>query len=129
MNVLRKLALVWMIAWLPLSGVVAVTMPFCMQGIMGMAAMQHAVGFGAEESAAESADSSRTPCHQKSSAGEDAPMCEHCDLCHLAGALAPPTLPSTHSGVPPESPVDLSRADFTSFFPEPLPRPPVLSGD
>lgn len=125
MNFLRKLALVWMFAWLPLSGVMAVTMPFCEQGIMGMAAMQQAMNFDP----GEGLDDAKAPCHQQSPAGENAPMCEHCDLCHIAGAIVPPTLPSTQSNIHPESPADLSRADFTSFFPEPLPRPPLLSGD
>lgn len=124
MTFLRKLALVWMIAWLPLSGVVAVTMPFCSQGIMGMAALHQALDFGAEDHAG----AAEHPCH-KQATGDEAPLCEHCDLCHLAGALVPPSLPATHGSVPPESPADLTRADFTSFFPEPLPRPPVLSGD
>ena len=124
MNFLRKLALVWMIAWLPLSGVVAVTMPFCLQGIMGMGALHQALGFDGETHA----DAAQPPCHEQSTE-EGTPLCEHCDLCHLAGALAPPTLPAAQGSVRPESPADLGRADFTSFFPEPLPRPPVLSGD
>ena len=127
MKLLRKLALFWMLAWLPLSGVMAATMPFCAQGIMGLAAMHHAMTMGDADTHAASTDADTPPCHQTPQSEQDAPLCEHCDLCHITGALAPPSLPAVPHAIDPVSPTDSSSANFTSFFPEPLPRPPLAS--
>jgi hypothetical protein len=119
MNFLRKLALVWMIAWLPVSGVMAATMPFCAQGMMGM--MQSL------ESGATSSDKGMPPHCAEMQSDETAPACEHCDLCHIAGAIVPPTLLETGNRLPSAPPSTLFPADFSSFFPDLLPRPPALT--
>ncbi len=115
MKFLSKLALAWMFAWLPVSGVVAATMPFCAQGMGGMMAATVA---------AEGMDS--MPCHQPadaSSKGGQLPV-EHCDLCHVAGAVAPPSLPVI-ANVPPSLPPSVDRVeDFSSFIPATPQRPP-----
>jgi hypothetical protein len=127
MKLLRTLALIWMFAWLPLSGVMAATMPFCAQGIMGMAAMHEAMAMG--DTARTHESDADAPCHQAAESDGEAPLCGQCDLCHIAGALVPPSLPAVLHAIDPISPVDASRTDFTSFFPEPLPRPPLASRD
>lgn len=118
MKFLRKLALLWLLAWLPISGVMAATMPFCAQGMMGAMQLAQSDGMQADESQSSShCDPSKRGAPQVS--------CEHCDLCHIAGAILPPSMASTGGAVPPLDPADTSRADFSSFFPDLLPRPPA----
>lgn len=119
MKLLRKFALVWMFAWLPISGVMATTMPFCAQGMGGLA------------QAAMAADGMGTmPCH---TSGDDMPVneaslpIEHCDLCHIAGALVAPTLPFVANATPNISPFDAAASDFRSWVPDPLQHPPLPS--
>jgi hypothetical protein len=116
MKRLRKVAMGWMFAWLPVSGIMASTMPFCAQGLGGVlyAAMTR-----------EGAEVMR--CHESGAAQEDtgAPLAvEHCDLCHIAGAMAPPTLPVVANPAPGLAPFDAAVSDFRSFIPDPLSRPP-----
>lgn len=123
MKILRKLALVWMFAWLPISGVMATTMPFCAQGIMGMMQTTETAASGTDAAAGAShCDKSKRGSPESQEA-----VCEHCDLCHIAGAIVPPSAASIGNVIPPQGPVDASRADFSSFFPDRLPRPPALS--
>ena len=116
MKLVRKVVLAWMFAWLPLSGAMATTMPFCAQGMVGSAQS----GMPAEDGAA-------MPCHPSAtdSMSTDAPLpVEHCDLCHIAGALVPPTLPYVANVAPGLAPLDAAVIDFRSFFPETPQRPP-----
>jgi hypothetical protein len=119
MKLLRKLALVWMIAWLPVSGVMATTMPFCAQGMMGV--MQSL------DDGSASADGTTSPHCAEMQSDENAPVCEHCDLCHIAGAVVPPALLDTASRLPSAHPSMQLPADFSSYFPDLLPRPPTLT--
>lgn len=119
---LRKLALVWMLAWLPISGVMATTMPFCGKGTTGAVRAQP---ISAESSGAVA--TSHCEQGQPGPSGSDKPVCEHCDLCHIAGAMVPPSVALVGSAIPPQDPADASRVDFSSFFPELLPRPPSVS--
>lgn len=119
MKLLSKLALAWMFAWLPVSGVVAATMPFCAQGMGGLASASMQTEGG-----------DAMPCHQPAGdaqeMGTKLPV-EHCDLCHIAGALVPPTLPFVANLVPGVAPFDAAASDFRSFFPDPLQHPPLPS--
>jgi hypothetical protein len=119
---LRKLALVWMLAWLPISGVMATTMPFCAKGTTG--------AVRAQASSLESSGVATTShCDQGQDGPSDSgkPVCEHCDMCQIAGAMVPPSVAPLDGVVPPQDPADASRADFSSFFPQRLPRPPSVS--
>ena len=119
---LRKLAFVWMLAWLPISGVMATTMPFCGKGM--------ADAVRAQAAATESPGTAATShCEQGQHGKSDTnkPVCEHCDLCQIAGAMVPPTVSPSGRVVLPQDPADASRTDFSSFFPELLPRPPSVS--
>lgn len=119
MNLLRKVALAWMFAWLPVSGVMASTMPFCAQSLGG--ALQ------APEAAAQPGAGH---CHEGSpdgTAGQTQLPGEHCDLCHLAGALAAPSLPFVPNAGPGVAPVDTTQHAFRSWVPDPPHHPPLFS--
>lgn len=117
MKLLRKIALLWMFAWLPVSGVMATTMPFCAQALTGTTAAMTAEGMDA------------MPCHDTGTATQDAAALpvEHCDLCHIAGALLPPTLPVIANVAPGQAPFDASVSDFRSWVPDPPQHPPLSS--
>ncbi|MDX2217565.1 MAG: hypothetical protein SF172_00885 [Burkholderiales bacterium] len=119
MKLLRKIALAWMFAWLPVSGVMASTMPLCAQSMGG--AMQAAAATGQMDA---------MPCHDGGAVTAEAdtqPPIEHCDLCHLAGALAAPTLPFVANAAPGVAPFDASVSDFRSWVPDPPQHPPLFS--
>ena len=130
MNLFRRLLLVWMLAWLPVSGVMAVVMP-----ISGMFWTASAASMAAGATNAPATDTSvavadaiksSMPCHGPSPASDKPPSgtCTHCVLCHLAVSLMLPSLPVVQG-------IALSR-DFsatpllshTSFFPDPASPPP-----
>jgi hypothetical protein len=115
MKLLSKLALAWMFAWLPISGVMAATMPFCAQGMGGLVVM-------AERSEA-------MPCHTQADSTSDQGQLpvEHCDLCHIAGALVPPSVPFIANAAPGVAPVDEAVSRFHSFIPDPPQHPPLSS--
>jgi len=119
MKLLSKLALAWMFAWLPVSGVMATTMPFCANGMGGLVA-----------AAVQAEGGEAMPCHQPAGetqqSGATLPV-EHCDLCHIAGALAPPTLPFVANAAPSVAPFDATVSDFRSWVPDPLQHPPLPS--
>ncbi len=121
MKILRKLALVWMFAWLPISGVMATTMPFCAQGMMGV--MQAAQAQADDSSVAVG----QPHCDQgqQGAPSSNSPVCEHCDLCHIAGALVPPSLPMI-ANAPPSLPPSVDRVEvFSSFIPNTPQHPPL----
>lgn len=119
MKTLRGLLIAWMVAWLPLSGAIALTMPYAR-------AVHHMDGAAAD--VAQQTQWSM-PCHE-AGAADSAPqspspdVCVHCDLCHLASALIAPAV----LGVQP----DLVRAPesasanpvFASHIPDLPQRPP-----
>lgn len=117
MKLLAKFALAWMFAWLPVSGVMASTMPFCAQSLGGM--MQAAAAAGQMDA---------MPCHDGGSVATetDAKLpIEHCDLCHLAGAVTAPTLPFVANAAPGVAPFDATVSDFRSWVPDPPQHPPL----
>lgn len=117
MKLLRKIALLWMFAWLPASGVMATTMPFCAQSLGGLM-----------RATAVAENLSAMPCHEGSVASdtlESTLPIEHCDLCHLAGALAVPSLPFVANAAPGVAPLDGTASDFRSWVPDPLQHPPL----
>ncbi len=124
MTSFRKLLLIWMIAWLPLSGAMAAVMPF------GVAKAKVAVAETMTMAAAiDTADDSMSmPCHSQAKAGDQqSGHCNHCELCHLAGSIMPPALPKVDANTIHRSPPAFVRADFISFFPEQPQRPPLAS--
>ncbi|MBL8523446.1 MAG: hypothetical protein JNN20_07150 [Betaproteobacteria bacterium] len=123
MTPFRKLLLIWMIAWLPLSGAMAAVMPF------GMAKSSSTMAVAVDMNVDAMDDSaSAMPCHSQSDSGATASgTCNHCELCHLAGALVAPTLPLVDASVTHDSPISFVRSNFISFFPEQPQRPPLPS--
>lgn len=136
-KLLRKIALAWMLLWLPLSGVMASTLPFCGQGLGGLLAMQ---GAATAEQTRAPADkpADLPPCHTQAmdETVRDPAMNdpthtgipgEHCSLCHLAGAIAlpgMPVLPQIAGATPLDTPF---ISDFRSWLDEPLQPPPLFS--
>lgn len=86
MKFLRKLLLVWMIVWLPVTGALAAAMP--------LATWSSAASTSTETLAGDE-DIALMPCHGKSAAKTLAlgQGCSHCVLCHLAGAMVTPEMP------------------------------------
>jgi len=126
MTSFRKLLLIWMIAWLPLSGAIAAVMPFG-------GAMAKAVAVDGMMQMTDAAEdfALAMPCHSQTKAGADQTggTCNHCELCHIAGSIMPPALPQIDATAVHNSPASFARADFISFFPEQPQRPPVASRD
>jgi hypothetical protein len=115
MKSLRKLILLWMFVWLPVSGVMASAMPFCAQ--MSSTA--------AEAVAVTPADAMDAHCNSGGLAKQGESSCAHCELCSIAGAVVPPSAPQMGNALPPALPSESIPADFSSFFPDLLPRPPA----
>ena len=80
----RKLLIIWMIIWLPLAGAAAAVMP-----LTGLS-LKAAVPTISEASTNVGVDEFAMPCHAKSAGSERlfGQSCNHCELCHLANALA-----------------------------------------
>ena len=117
MTLFRKLLLVWMIAWLPAAGAMAVVMP--LSGSMSMSAGSVAAQSGEQDQALASChDSSATA---KMSFGQG---CKHCVLCHLAGALVMPEMPVIPTVVPTHLFTAMIMAIPPSFLPELASPPP-----
>ncbi len=73
-------------------------------------------------------DSSIMPCHQSDTDQSSPDNCNHCVLCHIAGAVVMSTLPvltapSHHAPL-----WSIDSISFRSFIPELPPRPPSLTG-
>lgn len=124
---LIKLIVAWMIAWLPVAGVIASTMP-----IASFAGPTDAV-IAPDQSklidVTTDADRATMPCHasDSSSPNADSKPCSHCVLCHLAGAIVPPTVPTMPLNTRHDSPKSIDSVSFTSFIAELPQRPPSLS--
>jgi hypothetical protein len=130
---LIKLIVVWMIVWLPVAGALASTMTI--SSISSTSAIATSTVDAATphqslspEPAAESNVASM-PCHasDSSSPDVDGKSCSHCVLCHLAGAIVPPTVPSMPLNTRHDSPKSIDNVSFTSFIAELPQRPPSLS--
>ncbi|MBL8520080.1 MAG: hypothetical protein JNK75_05345 [Betaproteobacteria bacterium] len=119
MKLMRTLLTIWMMLWLPVSGAVAVVMPFQAMGLPSAS--------GAVEQAAT--DALPMPCH--ATADDSAvPMpgkCTHCELCHLASALLLLAVPLVDPQTihPPE--FAAPALAFASHIPELLQRPPRIT--
>ena len=121
MKILRKMFLAWMFAWLPISGVMAATMPFCSQGIMGkaIAAQQH------QAQAAQVNHITQASAEHCSGGKSTTSVCEHCDLCHIAGAMVPAALFMQSGSVENDSHVVPQVAHFSTLYPETPQHPPL----
>lgn len=111
---LKKWLLMWMIAWLPVSGAMAAVMPLARSASPASAAA------GGQELVA------LMPCHDPAAQnrvvfGEG---CNHCVLCHLAGALTLGTLPVLPMIPPSHVFSAVPIAAHPSFVPELLIPPP-----
>lgn len=134
MNTFRKLVLIWMIAWLPVSGVIASVMPI--SGMPSFAEPVASNGIGNIETADSVAAASNTdpmsslPCHNPvSTDSAKSGSCTHCVLCHLAISLMLPAIPELKSFAPSHSFAATPLLSHASFFPEPVSPPPrALAG-
>lgn len=116
-SVLQKLILAWLIAWLPLAGAFAATMP-----VFAWAAASNVVTMEANDDSAMSA----MPCHQaKQSTGDS--TCTHCVLCHIAGTTLLPALPVVTASTQHDRSEAAVVVSFTSFVPALPQRPPSFS--
>ena len=118
MKILRKIFLAWMFAWLPISGVMAATMPYCSQGIMGKAA-------AAKQHEAQMTNPAQASTEHCSASNSTTTVCEHCDLCHIAGAMVPPALLMQNGSVENDSHVVPQVARFSTLYPETPQHPPL----
>ena len=115
---IKKLLLMWMIVWLPVSGAMAAVMPFARSASPPAEAANGSVG--------DQELVTPIPCHESSSQdkivfGEG---CNHCVLCHLAGALTLSTLPTLPSMPPTHVFTATPIVAHPSFVPELLVPPP-----
>ena len=122
----RKLVLVWMIAWLPLSGAIAAVMPFSgterMSTPSGISAMSAAI---APNHAAEHAGLASLPCHDGVAADTNLPgTCTQCVLCHLAVSLMLPSIPELPGLTPSQNFARTRFCPYVSFIPELVSPPP-----
>lgn len=116
----RKLLIIWMIVWLPVAGATATVMPLTGPSI------KTAVATIADAAANFSADEFVMPCHAKS-AGSKQPFgqsCNHCDLCHLASALAVGDMPMMPSATPSHIFTAVPLLPHPSYVPDLLSPPP-----
>ena len=112
MKLFKRFLLIWMIAWLPAAGAMAVVMPLS--------------GAVVASSAGSEADASLMPCHSSKAAGKTniGEGCTHCVLCHLAGALVLPTLPVVAALLPTHVYTAEEFVVHPSFIPELTAPPP-----
>ena len=117
MTFFRKLLLIWMIAWLPAAGAMAVVMP--LSGSMSMSA-------GAMVASSDEQNGAMVSCHDKSATAKMpfGQSCAHCVLCHLAGALVTPEMPVVPTIVPTHLFTAMPMAIPPSFLPELASPPP-----
>ena len=123
MTLKRKLLLMWMILWLPVSGAMAAVMPF---------AASTSASTSTSASAMVATDSSMLesmPCHKVSPSNKAAlgDGCNHCVLCHLAGALMLVSVPAVPSIAPTHVYAAVPMAAHPSFFPERSNPPPRVA--
>ena len=123
MKYFQKLLLVWMIVWLPIAGALAAAMP--LTGSIGIMSPPSVTSV-------DDPSLSALPCHGVAKLGEIdfGQSCEHCVLCHLAGALAMPEIPLLAIFVPSNIYIVVPRVLHPSFVPElisPPPRAPTLA--
>jgi hypothetical protein len=116
MTSFRRLLLCWMIAWLPISGAMAAAMPF--GGTVASIAPSDAAVM--DESPAA------MPCHDGDAVTSGA--CDHCELCHIASSMIPPSLAAIDAHAMHDLPVSFPRDDFISHIPEQPQRPPLSAG-
>lgn len=120
MRMFRKFLLAWMILWLPIAGAIGAVMPI--SGPVGQSLAASSVTGDDQDYL------SFMPCHNKSG-GAKVPMgeaCNHCVLCHLAGALAMPEMPVVPNATPTHLFTAFTIFSHPSFVPE-LPVPPPRS--
>ena len=112
MKLFKRFLLIWMIAWLPAAGAMAVVMPLSAAVVAS--------------SAGSEADASLMPCHGSKAAGKTniGEGCTHCVLCHLAGALILPTLPFVAALLPTHVYTAEEFVVHPSFIPELTAPPP-----
>lgn len=114
----RKLLIVLMIVWLPLAGAMAATMPVA-------------------RSVAAAGDAAPMPCHSNITSDSTADTssgtaktslpggtCSHCDLCHLAVAIAVPAMPVVNAVLPASDFAPDRVGAPPSFIPDLLLPPP-----
>lgn len=123
MKLIRKLLLIWMIAWLPAAGVLAAVMP--LSGLM----MSMTTASASNATSTDDMEMSFMPCHGKPMPAKMAPGqgCSHCVLCHLAGALVMPEMPVVATLAPTHIFTATPLAIPPSFIPELTSPPPRLS--
>ena len=120
MRAFRKLLLIWMIVWLPAAGALAAVMP--LSGSMTSSSAPSIASTGEQ-------DMAFMPCHGKSMTGKMAlgQGCAHCVLCHLAGALVMPEMPTIAMVPPTHIFLAIPQASHRSFVPELIAPPPRLA--
>lgn len=121
MTAFRRLLLCWMIAWLPVSGAMAAAMPFA--GKVATVAPADATMLAA---GAPDETPAGMPCHDGDQATTGA--CDHCELCHIASSMIPPSLAAIDAHAVHDLPVSFPCDDFISHIPEQPQRPPLPAG-
>lgn len=125
MTFLRKALLIWMVAWLPFAGAVAAVMPIAGAPAQTSLTANSMIDVDVAPQAESISEEFSLPCHSKSVSGKSSlgQACNHCVLCHLAGALALGTMPV----MPHVAPTHIFAASplfpHPSFVPD-LPKPP-----
>jgi hypothetical protein len=130
MNSLRKLVLLFMLGWLPLSGAIAAVMPI--SGMPGGSARSFSAPASDDVQAADASASmivSSMPCHNSDSSAPSSDSalsgtCTHCVLCHLAVSLIPPTIPTLQAFKPSHRFTSAPLLSHASFIPELASPPP-----
>lgn len=120
MKLFKKILLLWMIFWLPVAGAMAATMPLSGTTVTSAASAN---------AATVDQDTYALPCHGKAIPGKMASgkSCNHCVLCHLAGALVMPELPVIATLSPTHIFSAAPVVHPPSFIPELTAPPPRLS--
>ena len=106
-----------MVVWLPVAGALAAAMP--LSGPIGVMSAPSVTSV-------DDPSLSLLPCHGIAKVGDIdfGQGCEHCALCHLAGALVMPEIPQLAKFVPSNIYIAIPRALHPSFVPEPISPPP-----
>ena len=130
MNSLRKLVLLFMLGWLPLSGAIAAVMPI--SGMPGGSARSFGAAASADVQPADATASTivaSMPCHKSGNSAPSADptlsgTCTHCVLCHLAVSLIPPSIPTLQAFKPSHRFASAPLVSHASFIPELVSPPP-----